>query len=193
MVSSKRLSSIKEFIEYLPHCLICNKKLKINIRTPFYNPYYDKFKKYNICQLSEDNKFLINEKINFELNIESNSINVKFIDANLKYFESYNQQLIQIYKFCSTCLFDQDGTFLINSNNLKTEEISFRSENVRFYMKNHLKIDLVNIHDENVIKNRIFIGENFDKFLELKNCIILNQINNFSHLKKKISTAISFY
>jgi hypothetical protein len=188
---AKTLTNIKQFLDYCPNCLICGKRLKTKIRTPFYD---NKNRKYINSYLKFYDGYLVGENIELKLNVHTNSINQEFINKYLNFFQSFNRQIIQIHKFCITCLFEHQAIFLVDAENMLATNITFESEHLRYFVsKKHTRIELVNFHYQDYVKNRIFIGEDFDRFLELDNCVYLNQITNFHQLKSKLSTVISFY
>lgn len=179
--------SLQQFTDnYVPNCLICNKKLIFILNGGMLDQQH-----HLDIKLNQKNNILFNDFYNIKINIQNNLFNDNFL-LNKK-----NIKVLELIKRCMTCTFDLVAyADLIREDNwLQIQNFYLSHEIVKFTApKINKNIEIINLHSKNInINNKrtiIYINGkdlNFDEsFLHLKN------IKNFSELKKKTKTMLLF-
>jgi hypothetical protein len=191
----ERPNSIKEFIDYCSNCIICGKKLNIYFS---YNSFYDySFTNRNKVSIKDNN--LIDSQKNIILNIDTNIMNENFLKNNFKKVSSGSgfYQYVDILKSCKTCIYENNCSFMIQSNNLKIDNVTLGIERVSFFIKNHKQIEVINYYEGDDLISKIYQLGNYSEighsnFLKVKNLLNFSNIRKFSQLKKRISNIIAF-
>ena len=196
MSISEKPDSIKQFIDYCSNCIICGKKLNIYFS---YNSFYD-YSFTNRNRVTIKDNCLIDSKKNIILNIETNQVDNSFINNNFKKVSQGSfQQYVDILKSCKTCIYENNCSFILQSNNLKIDNITLGIERVSFFIKKNKQIEIINYYENNDLISKIYqLRSNssdleYANFLKVKNLLDFSEINNFSQLKKKILSIITFY
>lgn len=179
----KKFNFIKEFINYIPKCLLCEKDMTIYI-----SGFVESKSLYIEIIFSEE--MVVSKNKNYQLIINPNN-NLIIVDNQLILKMS---RIIHLDKSCKTC------NFKIQSHSLfdpKREHGHFppmilSKENINYTRKRGKNIDITKYYsmynDEADSKTYILIDNKEIKYFNLD----LSKFKNLRHLNSRISTLITF-
>lgn len=176
---------IQKFIDYMPNCLICGKDLVIRLY-----PYISIKNKHLIIPIKIKNNILYNEFYNIQINLLDCTMNDNFLCSKRSLED------MEIKKCCTTCVFDIIANCVLDKNNKnKIKDFYLSHEIIKFTAPGINKpIEVINFYGKesttNYNKSLIYLGDNqLDLQVDYLN---LNNIKNFSSLKRKIKAALVF-
>lgn len=198
----KSFNFIREFINYIPQCIVCGKDMLITINgTPNIESYYSKHTEISIKTCISNNYLLVskNNKYQLIINVDNNNIDVgkKLILSLIHKF--YN---ISLNKSCSTCKFFIKSVF--NTNMLSNYSvknlifpITFLSREELCYTKNHGKnIRIVKYYINNLIWNNSYPAHNVYMSIDNKSIkypnLDFSKFKDLKHFNKRLSTILTF-
>lgn len=193
----KKFESVRDFLNYVPRCLICNKNFTIYVNFKIRHDNDRSYEKDLVILMHVENNILCNYNKKYVIDLDSGITDESKINST--------DQLIRwtrIEKKCHQCIFkivaDNNVIDVVINHNLVAkpglflarEEISYFIDNKTIYLDQiHPQISpipIVFIYKVSSILtcNNIVIARDF--------CIDFQKINNFEQLNNKILTMITF-
>lgn len=179
----KIFNNIKDFVNYIPHCIICGKNMNIVlVGLSYSNGKMEDFSiKINIL-----NNLLLSKNKNYKLMI---NIDNNFIIEGHPFINKIGK--IHLNKYCKTCNFKIKSGLIYINNKKYFPSFYLRKETICFTRKNHTKIKINNFYCypyNYTLSHNTFI--NNKKINNLK--IDIYKFKTLKHLNKRISTFITF-
>lgn len=154
---------IKEALEYIPNCVLCNKEMRLCFSS-FYSP---------VVYLNKTDDIVQNIKIDLKINVNTNEIisGQKFLNAN------FNSHFLK--KNCATCRFTV--TFLATSNIKSTFPEVTKNKEELYFFDNNKQVRIINksLHDS----SQLYYNK---KWLNLPFSFNFETTNNLPAIKKRI-------
>lgn len=173
--------SLKDFTSYAPNCLICGKQTYSSLLYSWGLP-----KKY--IYLTQKDNILYNKYYNINIDVTSSLINNSFI------CNTTNRRIVELKKHCITCVFDISFHFdLYAENPYQINNFYLSHEIIKFTAPKIAKpIELINYYSKDFNNKRTVIYVNDKDFTVKDSFLQINNIKNFSELKRKIKTMLLF-
>jgi hypothetical protein len=192
----KYFDTLQQLIDYIPNCLICKKPLYITLNGRWSlseeEKWNDSFHTNEISVFVKEG-FLYpkNKKLNFKIDISNNMI----ID-NLSFFKKIHTLSFSAHKKCRTCAFCISFTTR-NENHIakvtRFPRLLLQYENIKYYTKNSKYVHIFKEYDTfgKYADNAIILINKKKQYFPA-DYLKLDKIKDFSSLKNKLSTILTF-
>ena len=192
----KNFDNLQQLIDYIPNCIICEKPLYITLNGRWClseeekwndSPYTTEIGVF----IKEGFLYPKNKKLNFKIDISNNKI-----VNNLSFFKKIHTLTLNVYKKCRTCAFCIALTAWNKNPIAKVvmfPQLVLSYEKIRFYTKNNKYVQIYKEYDTfGRYKDHTFIIINRKEQSLSGDYLKLEKIKNFSSLKNKLSTILTF-
>lgn len=189
----KKLNDLTEFVNFCPKCLICGKNL--HLKLCYYSSRIDDMHGHNLQNFFK--LYYIDGELfdgyNSIINCKKNTMSFDFIKLNFRAPKYGFIQPVTLINACRTCIFEHECQFFVNFNDCNIEDIKFAGSRIRYsFGKNKQKIDIINLYYDKTTQTSICVNNNFIDSIEVNDVFDLSKIKNFSSLKRKIASILTF-
>lgn len=196
----KYFDNLQQLVNYVPNCLICGKQIPILIQGRwFYPPDVDVFKSIKTT-VQDDCLLARHRKFDFKINLSNN----KIIHGE-EYFKDILKSRMFVFKKCSSChIYVTLSPILENPVQAKISKFSIfptlaiDTEEVQFTTKGGKKLFLHKDYHKSYSSYQVFpegiisLSVNNKRQHIPNEYLNLEKIKDFSSLKNKISTILTF-